>query len=481
LRGRLRIEPGFDGKGKTFVTAHVHEGKVYGLWPEGLLPLFMNDTAHKLLAEGKLDEVIVVEGEKKAITIDEFDEPAVSSPLGADKGGSKMMQVDWSILAGRSCVFWSDFDPIDKDGDRAGEVYMKNLAKYLGETFDITPYWIDVEKLGLPEKGDVADFIECERGNGATFEVLRDMLRTIKADAVRLPTSSGAPDSTRKSSTSLDDPKGTSTEIRQPEKLTRTRKLRTRCAADIEARVVEWFWRGRIVKNAVNVIAGPGGVGKSFLTTYMAAMASTGGNWPDGGDPVDPCDVLMLCAEDDQSCVIKPRLVANGAACERIEIVDTAVKISPDGKETEIAFTLDDIQLIKDHLDDYSKTKLVIIDPIGSFIGGKVDTNTDNQVRAVLTPLKAIAEKHGVTFVLIAHHNKSKGTDPDELILGSRAFSAVSRSCLHVFEDRDDHNRKLLLPGKCNVGKKAPAFATRCSKPRTACRARSPLSQRRSI
>jgi hypothetical protein len=173
---KLRIEPGFGDKGKTFVTAHVHDGKVYGCWPEGVKPLYMNATAHKLYAEGKLNEVIVVEGEKKANALDEFEEPAVSSPLGADKGGTKMLQIDWSILANLSCLFWPDFDPFDKDGDRPGEVYMKNLATHLGGVFDVTPYWIDVDKLGLPEKGDVVDFIALCQREGAVKETLEGVL-----------------------------------------------------------------------------------------------------------------------------------------------------------------------------------------------------------------------------------------------------------------------------------------------------------------
>lgn len=453
---KVRLEPRDDTSDeKTFRTAYLHGGKVYDGWPGGQLdPLYLNPAAYALVKAGRDDALAMVEGEKCANALQQLGFPACSTPFGADKHGHKLAKVDWSVLGVREVVLWPDRDAADHEGVRVGEAFMSKMPAHLAD-FGIDCRLVDVASTTDAEDGyDAADFMK--ENNEVGVETLKEMVMQVIENAKPVVESAEVQNKTAGAKERC----GTdSVEATGSAKPSRSRRLRTTSAADIEAKKVQWFWRNRIVKNAVNVVAGPGGVGKSFLTMFMAALASTGGSWPDGGGAVEACDVLLLCAEDDQSCVIKPRLVANGADCRRIRVADSAVKISPDGKETEIAFTLDDIGLIEDHLDEYPNTKLVVIDPIGSFIGGKVDTNTDNQVRAVLAPLKLIAESRGVTFVLIAHHNKSKGTDPDEMILGSRAFSAIARSCLHVFEDRDDQERKLLLAGKCNVGKQAPGLA----------------------
>ena len=95
--------------------------------------------------------------------------------------------------------------------------------------------------------------------------------------------------------------------------------------------------------------------------------------------------------------------------------------------------------------------RLVVIDPIGSFLGGRCDSHRDNEVRGVLAPIVKIAEEHGPAILVVAHRRKSVGGVADDTALGSRAFTGVARSVWHLSRDPQQHDRRLLLPGKSNL------------------------------
>jgi hypothetical protein len=77
-------------------------------------------------------------------------------------------------------------------------------------------------------------------------------------------------------------------------------KLVTVSAADIKPRSIEWLWPNRIPLGAITILAGLQGLGKSFLSTDLAARVSNGAPWPDLPDRPNPCgSTLIFAAEDD--------------------------------------------------------------------------------------------------------------------------------------------------------------------------------------
>jgi hypothetical protein len=101
---------------------------------------------------------------------------------------------------------------------------------------------------------------------------------------------------------------------------------------------------------------------------------------------------------------------------------------------------------------------LLLLDPIISRLGSKLDTHVDAEVRQALEPLRAFAEALRLAVLGIIHPNKSQAgipTDPLNAIMGSRAFSAVSRSTLFLQAD-PEVARLYLLHIKNNVGPLAP-------------------------
>lgn len=230
------------------------------------------------------------------------------------------------------------------------------------------------------------------------------------------------------------------------------------CLADVAPRAVTWLWRDRIPAGRLSLLVGRPGEGKSFLVSDAAARISTGTPWPDGS-PCERGDVLLIAAEDDAADTIRPRLDAHYADVNRIHHMNSVRHADEDGNIREMLFTLQNVADLEAALTKIPECRLVVIDPIGSFLGGRTDAHRDNEVRAVLAPLAALAEKHGVAMLLILHTRKAAAQFADDAALGSRAFTGIARAVWHLARDRNNKNRRLLLPGKCNLSAQPTGLA----------------------
>jgi hypothetical protein len=234
------------------------------------------------------------------------------------------------------------------------------------------------------------------------------------------------------------------------------RRAKVRCMADVEYRPVDWLWRDRFPRGRISILGGFHGSGKSSLTCDLAATISRGGVWPDGG-LVDPGDVLMLVAEDDIESTVEARLRFHQADKSRVHILEGE-------HESDFGLTLRDLDLIEDAIEQAGDPRCLIVDPVGSFLGGGVDSYRDNEVRSVLSPLNRLASKHEVAVILVAHYRKiqpGRMGMADDLILGSRAFGALSRANWHVLPDPADSDRRLMVPGRQSLCKTPLGLAFR--------------------
>ena len=149
----LRIEP--PNEKKSFRQARplptggwVMEG------PEKPWPLYNRARVRKA------DTVVVVEGEKCVHALHGIGIVATTSPGGAGPGKAALS--DWSPVAGQQVYLWPDNDPVDpKTHERQGIRHMRDVAKILAT---LNPpcrvLAVDPDKLGLPPKGDVVDFLD---------------------------------------------------------------------------------------------------------------------------------------------------------------------------------------------------------------------------------------------------------------------------------------------------------------------------------
>src|SRR5262249_14350791 len=137
--------------------------------------------------------------------------------------------------------------------------------------------------------------------------------------------------------------------------------------------------------------------------------------------------VVILSAEDGAADTIKPRLLAAGADTDRVTIVKAV--IDRGGRRgLSLQSDLDALeQMIVHELRD---VRLVIIDPISSYLGRGLDSHRNSDVRGVLEPLSEMAERLNVAVVSVTHFNKPyAGNTPRALhrFIGSVAFGAAPR------------------------------------------------------
>ena len=118
--------------------------------------------------------------------------------------------------------------------------------------------------------------------------------------------------------------------------------------------------------------------------------------------------MIVISAEDDPADTIRPRLDAAGADVERMHCMSTVPQRNGDTVEDRLFSLREDLKVLEREIRRLPDSRLVIIDPISSYLGG-VDTHRNADVRSALHPLAALAERTGVAIVAVSHLNKSVG------------------------------------------------------------------------
>ena len=103
---------------------------------------------------------------------------------------------------------------------------------------------------------------------------------------------------------------------------------------------------------------------------------------------------------------------------------------------------------------------LIGIDPLSAYLGTR-DSYKDAEIRGILGPLAALAERRRVAVVGILHLTKAAQKRLLNRAQGSIAFVAAARVVLAVGQDPNVPGRRLLVPIKNNLGPEAPALAFR--------------------
>ena len=220
------------------------------------------------------------------------------------------------------------------------------------------------------------------------------------------------------------------------------------------ARPVEWWWRRRLPRGKLVILAGDPGLGKSFLLTDLHARASTGAAWPDESVPRTPVSSIILSAEDGAEDTIKLRLDGQGADGAKIHVV-RAIRLRQGG-ETTVALDRDLAHL--EELVTATRAGLASIDPINAYLPIR-DNYKDTDIRQALASLVLFAERTGITLILVMHLTKDTDRQALYRILGGVGYTATVRVVLLVAKDPRQPGRKYFVSPKNNLSPRALPLA----------------------
>ena len=239
----------------------------------------------------------------------------------------------------------------------------------------------------------------------------------------------------------------------------------------VEVEQIEWLFYPFIPFGKVTIIQGDPGEGKTTMVLQIIAKLTKGeAIFPrqeqkieekNGAEmPVDsnvdnlmePVNVIYQTAEDGLGDTIKPRLLAAGADCSRVLVID----------DREQPLTMLDIRLEEAIVQ--TKARLVVLDPIQGFLGAEVDMHRANEIRPLMKRVAVFAEKYHCAIILIGHMNKNSNGKSSYRGLGSIDFQAAARSVLIVGRIKDEPEVRVVCHVKSSLAPEGKSIAFRLDK-----------------
>jgi hypothetical protein len=211
------------------------------------------------------------------------------------------------------------------------------------------------------------------------------------------------------------------------------RPIEVRNLADIAVEAVTWLWHRFLPVGSITLFDGNPGEGKSTIVADMIARLTVGGDWPDGTAVGTPGHVLYITKEDDAATQVRPRIEVAGGDARLVDFVASDLLFPRDsGRFRELL--------------EATRPRLVLLDPLMSYLEGKVKVISDNEIRsAIMTPLAEIARDMGCTVLVIRHFNKGSGQSA--LLRGAGSLGGLAGAARMVLaltsdpEDDDDRAR----------------------------------------
>ncbi len=231
------------------------------------------------------------------------------------------------------------------------------------------------------------------------------------------------------------------------ERRRRTQYTSMQLMCEIKPRKAEYLIEPYLPKGMITVLGGVSGVGKTWLALHWAAQVSRSMALD------DPGAVYYFTQENDPAIVLQPRLQALGADTTHI-LVEKIDAASP-------TMTLDDTRLRV--AAEFLRPKLVIFDPIQSYLGARVEMNKANEVRPILDWLGRFAQEYDCAVVLVSHMAKPSATNGEALdrLLGSSDFRNAARSIIIVGRDPDAPDVRVFAHAKNSIGEPGPSWRYR--------------------
>lgn len=194
-----------------------------------------------------------------------------------------------------------------------------------------------------------------------------------------------------------------------------------------------------LIPQGVNVLSGAAKIGKSWLMLWLGLQVSQGLHvW---GIPTMHCDVLYLCLEDTLRR-IKDRLFDLTDDSTRSFHLAVTCGLIGNGLEEEII----------NFLEDFPKTKLVIIDTLQKVRDSKGSAGKAGMYGNDyddISSIKKIADEHDISIILVHHLRKLKdGDDPFNEVSGSTGITGAADTNYVLKRKRSSRDATLLACGR---------------------------------
>jgi hypothetical protein len=216
-----------------------------------------------------------------------------------------------------------------------------------------------------------------------------------------------------------------------------------RYLSDISPVKASWLSKGRLAEGKVHLLDGDPGIGKSTLLSDWTACITTGRPLPDG-EARTPAGVVMLC-EESLDDTVHPRVLAAGGDPTRVFVLEEKPY---NGGGYLLPRDVEDIE--REVLRE--QAALLIIDPWIAYLEPKFNPNLDHDVRQALRPLVEMAERTGVTVVLVRHLNKNVGASSMHRGTGSTGIAGAARIVLVLAKHPQHPDQLVLSRSKGNLG-----------------------------
>jgi hypothetical protein len=368
----------------------------------------------------KSDGVMIVEGEKDVENLRALGFTATTNAGGA----GKWLPSYSDTLAGKK-VF------IFPDNDEAGRKHAENVAWSLyGNAASIKV----IEIPGLPNKGDVSDFIAgigdpetvgerlCIMAEGAAeYEPAKEEAENLRAGQQQ-ESAAGDGETRKKPGTPRPATMGW-------------------CAADLMATEFpepRWAVPG-IIPEGLTLLAGKPKRGKSILAMNLGIAISSGGKAL-GWSKVEPGEVLYLALEDN------PRRLKNrlskmndgGQVSPRLWLFTQWPKMNEGG-----------LDLLAADVENHADLRLIVIDTLPKFRPPKpknadpyqFDYETGNQI-------KAFADSVGVAVLVICHLRKTESEDRLDDVSGTFGVTGSADGTIVLVRNTGQADGTLIVSGR---------------------------------
>ena len=218
---------------------------------------------------------------------------------------------------------------------------------------------------------------------------------------------------------------------------------------------IEWLVDDLLPLSINCVLAGVGGIGKSFLGIDLAMKVANGGEWL-GKQVVAKGDALIISAEDNQAEVWRRINEIDSHGARFNSPYDVFIYTVADGGKPLILLKEDEItqkaKELVEELKSFKNLKLIILDPIQAFIGSSMPISSSNEAGQLWSTFTAgLSAQLGVTCISMHHMSKSalnEGEDQSltkmrQNIRGASSIIDGSRMALVVFNAGKDEAEKV--------------------------------------